>query len=195
MLTRRLRESAGTRAAFTIRADYFVREHVVETVQGSGLEMTFRGWTYSLQDGARLTTPHTAAGTEAFAALLARLSRSPSDADWRLTAPTGRAIILWKAVSATRAERATVEMQGWCSRHMSGEALEEVVLEVFRQILRNPDVTPESDFFELGGDSNMAIDALSEISEHAGVDVDMAAIFFYPTPHELSAALAGAVQE
>jgi acyl carrier protein len=78
---------------------------------------------------------------------------------------------------------------------MSAEALEKVILEVFRQVLRNPGVTPESDFFEFGGDSNMAIDALSDISDHTGLDVELDAIFFYPTPHELSAALAGAVQE
>ncbi len=77
---------------------------------------------------------------------------------------------------------------------MSADALEKVILEVFRQILRNPGVTPESDFFEFGGDSNTAIDAVSEISDHTGVDVDMATIFFYPTPRELSAALAGTAQ-
>lgn len=77
---------------------------------------------------------------------------------------------------------------------MSAETLEKVILEVFQQILRNPEVTPESDFFECGGDSNMAIDALSEISDHAGVDVDLTTIFFHPTPRELSAALAGAAE-
>jgi len=78
---------------------------------------------------------------------------------------------------------------------MSAEALEKVILEVFRKILRNPEVMPESDFFEFGGDSNLAIDALTDISDHAGVDVELEAIFLYPTPQELSAALAGAAQE
>jgi acyl carrier protein len=97
-------------------------------------------------------------------------------------------------VSATRPERATAEMQGWCSRYMSADTLEEFILEVFRQILKNPGVTPESDFFEFGGDSNSAIDAVFQISDHTGVDVDMTAIFTYPTPRELSAALAGALE-
>jgi acyl carrier protein len=78
---------------------------------------------------------------------------------------------------------------------MSDEALEKVILDVFQHILKNPGVTPESDFFEFGGDSNMAIDALADISDHMGIDIDMAAIFFHPTAHELSEALAGAAQE
>lgn len=78
---------------------------------------------------------------------------------------------------------------------MSADALEKIILEVFRQILKNPDITPESEFFEFGGDSLNAIDALSLISEHMGFEVDMAAIFIYPTARELSVALAGAAQE
>jgi acyl carrier protein len=74
---------------------------------------------------------------------------------------------------------------------MPDDSMENVILEVFRRILKNPDITPESEFFEHGGDSLMAIDALTQISESAGVDLDMAAIFIYPTPRELSAALAG----
>lgn len=78
---------------------------------------------------------------------------------------------------------------------MSTEALEKIILEVFRKVLKNPEITPDSEFFEFGGDSLMAIDALSQISDHTGVEVDMAAIFIYPTPRELSSALAGAPQE
>jgi acyl carrier protein len=78
---------------------------------------------------------------------------------------------------------------------MSAESMEKVILNIFREVLKNPDITPESEFFEHGGDSLLAIDALSQISEHAGFDVDMAAIFIYPTPRELSAALAGDAQE
>jgi acyl carrier protein len=77
---------------------------------------------------------------------------------------------------------------------MSADALEKVILEVFREILKDQRVTPESDFFEFGGDSLTAIDASIQISDQTSVEVDMAAIFLYPTPRELSAALAGAAE-
>jgi acyl carrier protein len=73
---------------------------------------------------------------------------------------------------------------------MPTESAEKLILDVFRQVLKNPDITSESEFFEHGGDSLMAIDALAQICEHTGVDLDMAAIFIYPTARELSAALA-----
>ena len=34
------------------RADYFANRRVEDTVERDGLEMTFRGWTYSLEDSA-----------------------------------------------------------------------------------------------------------------------------------------------
>ena len=37
-------------ARFTVRRGYFERARVDETVQSNGLTMTFRGWTYSLED-------------------------------------------------------------------------------------------------------------------------------------------------
>jgi SAM-dependent methyltransferase len=40
-------------AAFSLRADYFARHRVHDTVERDGLEMTFRGWTYTLQDYAQ----------------------------------------------------------------------------------------------------------------------------------------------
>ncbi|MGH9115278.1 MAG: class I SAM-dependent methyltransferase [Acidimicrobiales bacterium] len=43
----------GDQAAFVVRDDYFARRRVEDKVQRAGLEMTFRGWTYSLEDYAR----------------------------------------------------------------------------------------------------------------------------------------------
>jgi SAM-dependent methyltransferase len=37
-------------AAFTVRQDYFAHRRVDDKVVREGLEMTFRGWTYSLED-------------------------------------------------------------------------------------------------------------------------------------------------
>lgn len=39
-------------AAFAIREDYFANRRVEDRVERSGMEMTFRGWTYSLEDYA-----------------------------------------------------------------------------------------------------------------------------------------------
>ncbi len=40
-------------AEFAIRGDYFVNRRVEDRVERGGLEMTFRGWTYSLEDYAQ----------------------------------------------------------------------------------------------------------------------------------------------
>lgn len=39
-------------AAFVVREDYFANRRVEDRVERAGLEMTFRGWTYSLEDYA-----------------------------------------------------------------------------------------------------------------------------------------------
>ena len=39
-------------ATFTVRQDYFANRRVDDKVIRDGLEMTFRGWTYSLEDYA-----------------------------------------------------------------------------------------------------------------------------------------------
>jgi SAM-dependent methyltransferase len=39
-------------APFVVRGDYFANNRVEDTVERDGLEMTFRGWIYSLQDYA-----------------------------------------------------------------------------------------------------------------------------------------------
>jgi SAM-dependent methyltransferase len=39
-------------AAFAMREDYFANRRVEDTVERGGLQMTFRGWTYSLEDYA-----------------------------------------------------------------------------------------------------------------------------------------------
>lgn len=40
------------KAPFLVRADYFANNRVEDKAERDGLEMTFRGWTYSLQDYA-----------------------------------------------------------------------------------------------------------------------------------------------
>ena len=46
-------DSPGAGARFTLRSGYFDNVRVEETVENNGLTMTFRGWTYSLEDYSR----------------------------------------------------------------------------------------------------------------------------------------------
>ena len=43
-------------AAYTLRPSYFERTRVEDTVERNGLSMTFRGWTYALEDYASALT-------------------------------------------------------------------------------------------------------------------------------------------
>jgi nonribosomal peptide synthetase MxcG len=67
-----------------------------------------------------------------------------------------------------------------------------VTLSVYRQVLGNPEVSPDDDFFELGGDSMQAIDAVSIIESEVGVEIPAAWFFTYPTAAELASAITDA---
>ena len=70
------------------------------------------------------------------------------------------------------------------------ETIESMVLEVFREVLKNRDLDLEADFFEAGGDSLLAIDAIQLIGEHVGHELDPVIIFMYPTPASCAGAIA-----
>jgi acyl carrier protein len=74
---------------------------------------------------------------------------------------------------------------------MSNDPLS-VTLSAIRQVLGNPEVLPDDDFFELGGDSMQAIDAVSIIEAAVGVDIPAAWFFTYPTAAELASAITNA---
>lgn len=74
---------------------------------------------------------------------------------------------------------------------MSSDPLS-VTLSAYRQVLGNPEVSPDDDFFELGGDSMQAIDAVSIIETAVGVEIPAAWFFTYPTASELATAIAAA---
>jgi acyl carrier protein len=66
----------------------------------------------------------------------------------------------------------------------------DVVLVAYRQVLGIPEVAPDDDFFELGGDSMQAIEAVSIIETAIGAEISVALFFTYPTPAELADMLA-----
>ncbi len=74
---------------------------------------------------------------------------------------------------------------------MSANALD-VTLAAYRKVLENPQVLPDDDFFELGGDSMLAIDAVSIIEAEVGMEIPAAWFFTFTTPAELASAIADA---
>lgn len=73
---------------------------------------------------------------------------------------------------------------------MTVATTELAVLDAFRVILRAPELGSDDDFFEMGGDSLLAVDTAARISAAVGCDVDPAVIFMYPTPAGCADALA-----
>jgi hypothetical protein len=73
---------------------------------------------------------------------------------------------------------------------MTTPTIRTTVLQVFRDVLRNKDVGDDIDFFEAGGDSLLAIDAIQLIGEVVGRELDPVIIFMYPTPAACADAIA-----
>lgn len=67
----------------------------------------------------------------------------------------------------------------------------DVMVGLWRQVLRTDDVTEEDDFFDLGGNSILAVRLLPLIKEHLGAEATISLILDYPTPRELVNALGG----
>ncbi|WP_203932557.1 phosphopantetheine-binding protein, partial [Virgisporangium ochraceum] len=63
------------------------------------------------------------------------------------------------------------------------------LLELWRDALGTEDLGENSDFFELGGNSLMAVELMSKIRDTFGVDLSIAALFDHPTVAALSAEL------
>jgi nonribosomal peptide synthetase MxcG len=72
---------------------------------------------------------------------------------------------------------------------MSSDA-RSVTLSAYREVLANPGVSPDDDFFELGGDSVQAIEAVSLIEVAMGAEIPVAWFFTYTTAGELAEAIA-----
>jgi acyl carrier protein len=65
----------------------------------------------------------------------------------------------------------------------------DVIVGLWRVVLRTGDVTAEDDFFDLGGNSIIAIRLLPLIKAHLGVEATISMILDHPTPRELADAL------
>jgi acyl carrier protein len=65
----------------------------------------------------------------------------------------------------------------------------DAVLAAYRQVLDDPSVTPDDDFFELGGDSFQAMDIMAALEEMTGKQINAGVIFAFPTATGLAKAI------
>ncbi len=63
------------------------------------------------------------------------------------------------------------------------------LVEIWRSALRRPDVGPDDDFFESGGDSLAAVEIVSAVGDLIGREVAVAALLTAPTPVAMAAQL------
>ncbi|GLZ81484.1 hypothetical protein Afil01_62910 [Actinorhabdospora filicis] len=60
------------------------------------------------------------------------------------------------------------------------------VIDIYRRVLESEDITGDSDFFELGGDSLLATRVLSGIARVSGVELSFDDFLLAPTPDALA---------
>lgn len=65
----------------------------------------------------------------------------------------------------------------------------EAVLAAYRHVLDDPGVSPDDDFFELGGDSFQAMDLMAALEKTTGRQINAGAIFVFPTAAGLAKAM------
>jgi acyl carrier protein len=61
---------------------------------------------------------------------------------------------------------------------------------LWAETLGHPEVRPEDDFFELGGDSLTAVQLVSRLRDQMGVTLSVVELLDQPTPRKLAAAVA-----
>ncbi|MEV7689629.1 acyl carrier protein [Streptomyces bungoensis] len=62
----------------------------------------------------------------------------------------------------------------------------DLLVGIFQDVLRLPELTAETDFYEAGGDSLTAFQITGRLQEVLGADVPVSLVFAYPTPRELA---------
>jgi acyl carrier protein len=83
-------------------------------------------------------------------------------------------------------------MNKYLAESGDGKRVLDAVLAAYRQVLDDPSVSPDDDFFELGGDSFQAIDVMATLEEITGRQIRAGVIFAFPTATGLAGAIAKA---
>jgi acyl-CoA synthetase (AMP-forming)/AMP-acid ligase II len=75
-------------------------------------------------------------------------------------------------------------------QHDEATALEQVLVEIYRDVLGNPGLAPGDDFFSSGGDSLRAVEIVARVRDATEAECPVAYVFTRPTPRALAEALA-----
>lgn len=73
--------------------------------------------------------------------------------------------------------------------------LEQMVMEVWREILRAEHIGTHDNFFDIGGDSLLAAQVLSQLRQRVSQPVSLTDLFRFPTVHKLAERLGGADED
>ncbi len=73
--------------------------------------------------------------------------------------------------------------------------LEDIIAEIFRDALNVPAVTPQDNFFDLGGHSLSAMVLVFGLAGRFSIDIPLTAAFTYPTPHDMAEYIRWTMQE
>jgi hypothetical protein len=71
----------------------------------------------------------------------------------------------------------------------------EVVLAAWREVLGDPTLGPDADFFVNGGHSLLAVQLVSRVASATGFEVPLPYLFLHPTPEEFTQAMTALVSE
>ncbi|MDN3356429.1 acyl carrier protein [Actinomadura sp. DC4] len=69
------------------------------------------------------------------------------------------------------------------------ESTTDLIVDIYRATLGHDDVGPDSDFYEMGGDSMTAFQIVARLRAVFDIDVPVALVFTCPTPADLAAAV------
>ncbi|MFE2226112.1 acyl carrier protein [Streptomyces kronopolitis] len=72
----------------------------------------------------------------------------------------------------------------------TGTTMVDHVIEIYRRVLETDAVHPESDFFDLGGDSLLATRVISAIARDFGPELSIADFLDTPTPRGVAELIA-----
>jgi acyl carrier protein len=62
----------------------------------------------------------------------------------------------------------------------------DLLVDIFRDVLGDPTLDADGDFYAAGGDSLAAIGIIGRLEAERGVEVPVALVFAYPSPAELA---------
>lgn len=71
----------------------------------------------------------------------------------------------------------------------TSDSISQQVIKAFKECFPNDSIGPESDFFDLGGDSLALVSLCTSLEAELGFEISTHTILYYPTVEELVAAI------